>query len=233
MALDAKNKTDVVYGSISRPDTNDPLFPAWKRCNNMVTTWIKNSVSRYIVDSLMSFSSTFALWTNLRDRFKQNDRPQNFQIKRQLLALNQGFLNVSTYYTRMKILCDELKDYRAFSDSSYATSKSWVEFQTEDCIMQFLMGLNDSFAQVRAQILMTDPLLTMSKAFSMVVQEESLFLIAYHSEYLFKCSSCYWRISQFHSCWPYCCSSSLDARPRKDNLHCVYCKRKGNTKDQC
>ena len=38
--------------------------------------------------------------------------------------------------------------------------------------MQFLMGLNDSFANVRAQILMMEPLLAINKAFSLVVQEE-------------------------------------------------------------
>ena len=38
--------------------------------------------------------------------------------------------------------------------------------------MQFLMGLNDSFANVTAQILMMKPLPTINKAFSLVVQEE-------------------------------------------------------------
>ena len=38
--------------------------------------------------------------------------------------------------------------------------------------MQFLIGLNDSFANVRAQILMMEPLPAMNKVFSLVVQEE-------------------------------------------------------------
>ena len=34
------------------------------------------------------------------------------------------------------------------------------------------MGLNDSYAQIRAQILMLDPLPSISKVFALVVQEE-------------------------------------------------------------
>ena len=38
--------------------------------------------------------------------------------------------------------------------------------------MQFLMGLNESYASTRGQILMLDPLPPMVKVFNLVVQEE-------------------------------------------------------------
>lgn len=38
--------------------------------------------------------------------------------------------------------------------------------------MQFLMGLNESYAQIHAQILMMDPIPVMSKIFSLVIQGE-------------------------------------------------------------
>lgn len=38
--------------------------------------------------------------------------------------------------------------------------------------MQFLMGLNESYAGVRAQILMIDPLPSISKVFNLIIQEE-------------------------------------------------------------
>ena len=38
--------------------------------------------------------------------------------------------------------------------------------------MSFLMGLNDSFAQIRAQLLLHDPIPHMNKVFSLVLQEE-------------------------------------------------------------
>ena len=39
-------------------------------------------------------------------------------------------------------------------------------------VMSFLMGLNDSFAQIQAQLLLLDPIPPMNKVFSLVVQEE-------------------------------------------------------------
>lgn len=39
-------------------------------------------------------------------------------------------------------------------------------------IMTFLMGLNDSYAQVRGQILLMEPLPRINKVFSLIIQEE-------------------------------------------------------------
>lgn len=50
--------------------------------------------------------------------------------------------------------------------------KQLVNFQNQESVLQFLMGLHDSYAQIHAQILMMDPLPVISKVFSLVVQEE-------------------------------------------------------------
>lgn len=38
--------------------------------------------------------------------------------------------------------------------------------------MKFLMGLNESFAQVKAQILLMDPLPFINKVYSLLIQEQ-------------------------------------------------------------
>jgi hypothetical protein len=43
-------------------------------------------------------------------------------------------------------------------------------------IIRFLTGLNDSFAMVKSQILLLDPLPPMNKVFSMVLQHERQFV---------------------------------------------------------
>ena len=53
MALTAKNKIGFVDGSISKPDPTDPLFLSWTRCNNMVLSWLLNSVSKEIAGSII------------------------------------------------------------------------------------------------------------------------------------------------------------------------------------
>lgn len=39
-ALNAKNKVGIIDGTIQRPDDDDQKFQAWKRCNNMVLSWL-------------------------------------------------------------------------------------------------------------------------------------------------------------------------------------------------
>jgi hypothetical protein len=79
---------------------------------------------------------------------------------------------VSTYYTRLKSLWDELNNFRSIPDCSCGALKILLDNKQHEYVMQFLMGLNDSFSHVRAQILMTEPLPSITKAFPLVVQEE-------------------------------------------------------------
>ena len=44
--------------------------------------------------------------------------------------------------------------------------------QVKESTMKFLMGVNDAFSQVRTQILLMDPLPSVSKAHSLFIQEE-------------------------------------------------------------
>ena len=54
-ALIGKNKFKFVDGSIEKPDSFDPSYDAWERCNNMVHSWIINFVSSSIAESLIFF----------------------------------------------------------------------------------------------------------------------------------------------------------------------------------
>ncbi|PNX63371.1 putative TIR-NBS-LRR resistance protein [Trifolium pratense] len=45
-------------------------------------------------------------------------------------------------------------------------------FKTEDKIIQFLMGLNEQYHGVRSQILLMEPLPTINKVLSIVLQDE-------------------------------------------------------------
>lgn len=44
--------------------------------------------------------------------------------------------------------------------------------EVKEFVMKFLMGLNKSFAQVKTQVLLMDPLPPMNKVYSLLIQEE-------------------------------------------------------------
>ena len=50
--------------------------------------------------------------------------------------------------------------------------KSILKLYSQERVLQFSMGLNDSFSTVRAQILLMDPFPSTNKVFSLIIQEE-------------------------------------------------------------
>ena len=47
-----------------------------------------------------------------------------------------------------------------------------TDLQAKESMMKFLVGLNDSFSQIRTQILLMDPLPSVNKVHSLLIQEE-------------------------------------------------------------
>ncbi|CAA7029181.1 unnamed protein product [Microthlaspi erraticum] len=81
MALNVCNKLGFIDGTVSQPSLDHPDAGSWSRCNDMVITWLINSVSKKIGQSLLYMSTAEALWKNLVSRFKQDDAPRIFEIE--------------------------------------------------------------------------------------------------------------------------------------------------------
>ncbi|XP_041999807.1 uncharacterized protein LOC121749289 [Salvia splendens] len=92
-ALIAKNKLPFVNGSLPRPPIDDLLSSAWIRCNSMVISWLRNSVSPQICSSIMYIEDAHELWLDLCDRFSQIDSARSYQLKQQLMLLTQVLQN--------------------------------------------------------------------------------------------------------------------------------------------
>jgi len=76
----------------------DLLFEMWERCNNMVVSWIQNAVSTDIKHTLAFVDDAQMVWTELKDRFTQQNGPRIFQLRSDLATLRQDRDSVSTYF---------------------------------------------------------------------------------------------------------------------------------------
>ena len=176
IALSVKNKLGFIDGSIPKPNISDlPLFNSWIRNNNMVISWILNSISKDISASIIFFESATEIWLDLKTCFQQSNGPRIFQLKHKLVNLAQDQSSVSVYFTNMKALWEELSNYRPACSCGKCTCGGVKALQSHyqmEYIMSFLMGLNDSYSQVRGQLLLMDPLPAINKVFSFISQEE-------------------------------------------------------------
>jgi len=138
----------------------------------MVLSWILNSVSQEISSSIIYIKPAQEMWDDIMERFSQSNGPRIFQLQKAISALSQNNNSVSSYYTSLKGLWDELNNYRPLPLCSCGTSRTVLDYQHQEYVFQFLMGLNESFSHIRGQILLMDPLPPINKIFSMIVQEE-------------------------------------------------------------
>ena len=174
IALSVKNKLSFIDGTFPAPDVEaDPQqYQQWLCSNNMVISWILNSVSKEITPTIIGYSTAVEIWNDLKERFKQQNGARLFQIKKDLINLQQGNQSVSQYYTRMKALWDEMADYRPTAQCVCGGLRPVLEHLQSEQVMMFLMGLNEQFAQARGQILLMEPIPPINKVFSLIIQEE-------------------------------------------------------------
>ncbi|RVW67842.1 hypothetical protein CK203_060995 [Vitis vinifera] len=139
-------------------------YATWSRCNDMVHSWIVNTLNPEIADSVIYYSTAHEVWEDLCERFSQSNAPRIFEIQRDIACLRQEQLSVSAYYTKLKGLWDELASYNAATHGAQ---------QDQQKLMQFLMGLNESYSAIRGKILLMNPLPSIRQAYSSISQEES------------------------------------------------------------
>ena len=67
---------------------------------------------------------------------------------------------------------DELASYSPLPICTCGGIKKMVEKEQEDRVIQFLLGLNESYLAIKGQILLMQPLPVLNKVYSLVLQEE-------------------------------------------------------------
>ncbi|KAK9079684.1 hypothetical protein SSX86_001357 [Deinandra increscens subsp. villosa] len=105
IALSAKSKTGFVDGTITSTTDTSAL---WKRCNDMVLSWILNTLSKEISKSVLYVENASQLWKELAYQFGISNGAQLYQLQHNLCNTSQGSSSITAYFTKLKSLWDEL-----------------------------------------------------------------------------------------------------------------------------
>ncbi|KAH0739575.1 hypothetical protein KY290_038280 [Solanum tuberosum] len=185
-SLSVKNKLDFVTGEYPKPDTPSTTVRQWERCDDMVISWILNSLSKEIADSVEYVANSEELWKELQDRYDQTNGAKLYQIQKEINDLSQGALDITGYYTRIKKLWEELSTLAAnhICNCRCTCGAKNIMYKAEHDrrLIQFLMGLNEVYTIMRGSILMMTPLPSMGQVFALLVQEEKQREIKPHNQ---------------------------------------------------
>nr|XP_011467540.1 PREDICTED: uncharacterized protein LOC101306260 [Fragaria vesca subsp. vesca] len=172
LSLSAKNKIGLIDGTIKPPPRTDPRFPMWKCCNDMVLSWIVHSIQPNIARGVIFSDTAFGVWRDLHDLFSQGDDSRIYQIRQEIAECRQGQQSASIYYTKLKALWDELSSYQEPLACSCDAMQILFDREEKERVMQFFMGLNESYSTIRGSILMMSPLPNTRKVHGLILQHE-------------------------------------------------------------
>ena len=101
--LSAKDKLEFVDGIATQPTKTDSTFSTWNRCNNMVVSWLVHSFSVPIRQSIVWMDKAVEIW---------NDLSRISDLQTEASSLSQGELLITDYFTKLRVIWDELENFR-------------------------------------------------------------------------------------------------------------------------
>ncbi|XP_049350380.1 uncharacterized protein LOC125815000 [Solanum verrucosum] len=240
--------------AVVRPDPTDPSFQQWERCDDMVTSWILNSLSPDLRDSLQYVNNAQELWGELEERYDQTNSCKLYQLQKEINDLVQGTLDITSYYTKMKKLWEEMSIIDISSQCNCVCTcggkTKLVKAEQDRRLIHFLMGLNEMYTAVRGNILMMNTLPSMAQAFAILSQEEKQREVKPHNHTALDSTSlnAYGQTNNSAGYRGFRTNYSLsggggtssgnigfrgNSSTSKSSLFCDYCKKSGHTKDRC
>lgn len=247
LSLSAKNKLGFVDGTIAKPVvTSGDEFKAWERCNDLVCSWLLCNLDDSLSRSVLFFKTAREIWLDLEDRFGYASMTQIFSLEQQLVDANQGSKSVSDFFTEMKTLWDAMSDVSPLpcctcNKCTCNVTQKVIQMDQDRRLLQFMMKLSDRFANVRANILMQQPLPSLSNAFRMFSQEERHQEISHPNQGTETLAFMADSKKNFQKGWNAgkgggnfsAANSSTVGFKKGGNFFCTHCKIAGHTVDRC
>ncbi|XP_070034358.1 uncharacterized protein [Nicotiana tomentosiformis] len=148
IALSVKNKIGFINGFCVEQDMGSKDHPQWTRTNDMVISWLLNSLSKEIGDNVIYSKTAPSLWNNLEHRFGKSNGAKLYHLQKKIAKSVQENSNIAGYFTTLKRLWGELDSLNSH------------------------LGCTCNCA--RGHILMMNPLPSIDHAYSILLQDEGL-----------------------------------------------------------
>lgn len=185
-----------------------------------------NTIESNLKTSVLYYDTAKELWDDLKERFSVANGLRIQQLKANLAECKQRGPIIAEYSGKLKTLWDELASYEHMvtcicSGCKCELKKHLQSRREEERVHQFLTGLDDAvYGTATSNILATEPLPSLNRIYSTMVQEERLQTATRATEERREVVAL---VAQTHN----------NGRGRgnikdNNNLSCTHCNRKGH-----
>ncbi|CAM8959948.1 unnamed protein product [Rhodiola kirilowii] len=175
IALSGRYKLGFVEGKYPKP-VDAVMAARWQRCNDVVMSWLINSVSEKIIGEILHARDAVTAWEILESSYAGTNLARQSELQRELGNLVQGDLSVAMYKRKLESLWQEL-DALKVNKCPNIGKCSCCKRNDEDCkadrVIKFLMGLNDDYASVRTHVFAMSEVPKFSVVFGLALSEEA------------------------------------------------------------
>nr|GEV13783.1 hypothetical protein [Tanacetum cinerariifolium] len=137
-----------------------------------------NSNPKTVVGSSYDLNLSFGnhLYLHPNDTSETYDKVDGFvvfNLHKNINSLNQNGSSLADYYNKLNFLRKQFDDMVSFPACTCAATKHFDQHNQLFKLMQFLMGLDESYLSIRSNILTRVPLPSVKTAFSVISEKES------------------------------------------------------------
>lgn len=112
-----------------------------------------NVVQLGLLSNIIYIGDAHQVWCDLKERFDKINGAHVFQLHKEIHKLTQRTMSVTDYYTILRGSWNEFDLVMSCPGCSCAESQKFKEHFEYERLLEFLMGLNESYSAVRSQIL--------------------------------------------------------------------------------
>ncbi|KAF3790652.1 hypothetical protein EJ110_NYTH16100 [Nymphaea thermarum] len=136
-------------------------YVSWKGDNNIVMSWIMNSVQPQIASTIAYYTSAKQMWDFLKQTYSNDKNVSKIlQVEEELLNLQQGDQSLAQYFASLKSISERLKALRPPCPTCYKTHGE------QSMVAKFLQGLSSEYAVAKAQMLIGAEIPDLAEAYN-------------------------------------------------------------------
>ncbi|XP_075087492.1 uncharacterized protein LOC142169523 [Nicotiana tabacum] len=219
LALRGKGKLGFMDESCVKSTYRGELAEQWKKYNAIVLSWIGSTIAVELMPSIVFASNAKKVWSDFKEKFDRCSLTKIYHLWIEIASLKQGTDSVTSYYTKISDLWSELDVLVPTSACDCEESRPSLEYLAQQRLLQFLMGLNGTYSNVRSNLLLRRHVVTVNEAYTIVTQEESQRLLGV--------------VDTNNDPLTMMTGRGQILKPKKFGLICDHCGYKGHLKENC